>query len=247
MDIETIKQLGLNDKEALLYKGCIELGPSRASALSKYTRLNRVTIYDVSKSLFKKGLLSSTQKKNVIYFIAQPPRNVVTNLENQLANIKIALPQIEKQLTSQAKQANFVFFEGIEGIKAIYEETLHCKSKELLQFVSIKEMLSTVGLDFIRSYVRKRVVRNISAKTLKDPLGEIDEYLLNHYTQTDKKKLVESKVAPDTVAFPAMMMVYDNNVALMSGSKEGFGFIVESREFSEMMRKMFNVIWLISK
>ena len=56
---EIVKQLGLPSKEEAVYGACLEFGPLRAKEIADHTDVNRGTVYDTSRSLFKKGLLGS--------------------------------------------------------------------------------------------------------------------------------------------------------------------------------------------
>jgi hypothetical protein len=41
--------------------------------------------------------------------------------------------------------------------------------------------------------------------------------------------------------------IYENKVAFISSTKEAFGFIVESKEFVEMLSSQFELVWKASK
>jgi hypothetical protein len=45
------------------------------------------------------------------------------------------------------------------------------------------------------------------------------------------------------VFYAAMIMIYDNRVAMISTQKENFGFILESKEFSSTLRSWFEFMW----
>ena len=52
-----LKQLGLSDKEAIVYEKLSEKGVCQPAALSKPTKLGRTTIYAVLQQMEKKGLV----------------------------------------------------------------------------------------------------------------------------------------------------------------------------------------------
>jgi len=243
MTEEITKQLGLKDKEAVLYGACLELGPSKIKDLASFTEINRGTLYDVARSLFKKGLLSSTQKKNITFFVANNPKSYIKQVERQIDSAKKVLPEIELLLNSSSYRPKIRYFEGKDGIKAVYEETLKCKSKMIYCLASAKDMLDTVGADFMRDFTKRRARKNIKMKSLNDPNGEVNDNQVNHSTHTDQSLLREAKIGPNSLRIPGMVEIYDNQVVMMSTKKENFGFIIESEEFASMMKQIYEILW----
>jgi hypothetical protein len=207
--------------------------------------MNRGTIYDIAHKLFQKGLLSSTQKGGITYFVAQSPKRLAHSFEEKIAHITQLVPLIESQLQTKNTEPRIQYFEGREGIRAIFEATLDCKKKELLQFASIKEMVSVVGTDFIKHYVKRRVRRHIHIRALKDPAGEMDPLSLEgHSTASDPLRLMETRICSTPIPFPAIIILFDQSVAFISGAQENFGFIIQSASFTATLQHFFELLWL---
>lgn len=247
MTHDELQLLGLTHKEAHLYLACVEHGPSRAKDIAKHSPLNRGTTYDIARSLIKKGLLSTTQKKNITHFVAIPPRKYLRQLEEQAKMAEALLPGIEQLLQSSSYRPQLKFFEGTEGIKQVYEETLTCKSKQIHCFVSIKEIIDEVGAPFLHYYTEKRVRRHIAIKVLKDPRGEEPEDKTGYASGTSKELRRESRLGPLGIDVAGNCMIYDDTVALMSTKRENFGILLHSHEFAVMFRNLFDTIWELSQ
>jgi len=247
MNIESLEQLGLSSKEAKLYLAGLELGKAKASDLANYTGINRGTVYDIAKSLFRHGLMGTVQKGRITYFIAHSPENFVGQMNEKIKKAQALLPEIEAVMRNKYHRPKLRFYEGIDGIKAIYKETLKCQSKQMLQFVSVRDVLDSVGKEFAMDYVVRRVRRHIDLRAINALTGEIDDKKEGYSSHTDPKLLRQSRIAPEGISFPSIMMVYDDNVALISTKKENFGFIMESKEFAAMMGSLFEMLWQISK
>jgi HTH-type transcriptional regulator, sugar sensing transcriptional regulator len=43
------------------------------------------------------------------------------------------------------------------------------------------------------------------------------------------------------------MLIYDTRVAVVSSSKESYGLVIESDEFSSLLRTMFMSVWAMSE
>ena len=244
MTIEELSHIGLSRKEATLYMYCIEHGPSRVKDISCYTPLNRGTAYDVARTLIKKGLISTTQRRNITHFIAHSPEKYMQRLNAELASAVTMLPTIETLLQSASYRPTMHFFEGNKGIEQVYEETLSCKSKEMVCFLSVREIVDAVGADFLNYYVDKRVRRHINLRCLKDPSGEVSEPIEGTYTtNTNPELLRESRPGPSTIDIAGNCVVFDDTVALMSTKRENFGVILHSHEFATMFKQLFETIW----
>lgn len=243
MTTEDLSQLGLSPKEAALYLYCVEHGPSRAKDIALATELNRGTTYDVARDLIKKGLVSTTQKQNVTHFVAQSPSRYMRLLNQELATAAALLPSIELLLSSSQHRPTLRYFEGNEGIRQAYEETLKCKKKEIVSFLSVEEIVEAVGADFLTYYIKKRVRRHIKLRCLKDPLGEIKEPVAEYTSGSDPKLLRETRFSPGSIDIAGNCVMFDDCVALMSTKKENFAVILRSSEFATMFKQMFETIW----
>jgi len=247
MKIEELQHLGLSDKETRLYEAALLLGPAKAQQLVAASGLNRGTLYDIARSLFAQGLLSTTQRRGVTYFVAQSPKKYLADLKRRAEAVEELLPVIEQGLHKHSQSTRFRYVEGREGIKALYEEALDVKSKEILMFVSIQEMINTVGIQFVKDFVRRRVRRHINIRALKDPAGEISpEQLQGHSTESDADLLMETRLCKLPTTNAAMIMIFDGTVAFMSSSDENFGYLITSAAYAEFMRSVFEFSWRAS-
>ena len=62
-----------------------------------------------------------------------------------------------------------------------------------------------------------------------------------------KKYKRESRIAPKKIEGSMGYWVYGNKVAFISSKKESFGFIVESRELTQLKKAEFEILWKNSK
>lgn len=240
IELSALQQLGLSEKEAKVYLAGLESGPILASVLAQKSGINRPSTYDACKSLIQKGLMSKSIKNKFTYFIAEKPDQLVRNLSEKASKAKQLLPELLAISKTAAYKPGIRFFEGTEGIKQIYEETLKCHKKEILQVVSIRDFIASVGEEYSQEYIQRRARKKILARALHAVSGDL---IGDPYGIISKKYLREVRYLPPEMFATAMIMIYDNKVALMSSKKESFGFIIESREFSQTMKNWFEVLW----
>jgi len=63
------------------------------------------------------------------------------------------------------------------------------------------------------------------------------------YEKTGTEVLREIKWLPKSYVFDGVVCIFDNKVAYISSRQESFGFVVESKEFAQIMRLIFESSW----
>ena len=57
----------------------------------------------------------------------------------------------------------------------------------------------------------------------------------------------KQRVAPSDCVFPSTIFIYDDKVAVFSSEQEKAAFVVQSEEFSQTIKMLFNSFWKVSK
>ncbi len=234
--IEVLKKIGLNEKEAKVYLACIETGSAPVSEVAKAAGINRVTTYDILDKLKKKALVSHFTKNKVKYFTGTDPDIVLEEFEKRTKDLREAIPQF-KRLTGKTNHPRIRYFEGLEGIKAIYTDTLN-STTEILNY-SNSEEIRKIWTNYDEEYVEKRAKKKIFLRGIcpDDKYGETVH-------QQDKKYHREMRlISADQFDFTNEINIYDDKVAIISFKDELIGMIIESSEIANSQRAIFNMCW----
>ena len=232
--------MGLTDKEAKVYLACTKQGTSPVSHIAEAAKINRVTTYSILEKLIQKGLVSFFTKKKIKYFTSTDPEIVVDEYEKRAKELKSVLPEL-KRLTGKTEHPQIRFFEGIEGIKTIYADTLTSKG-DILNFSNSNEIRNH-WTEYDEEYVKKRAKKKIYLRGLcpKDSAGE-------KVHKEDKKYHREMRLLPqDQFDFTNEINIYDNKVAIISYENEPIGMIIESQAIADSQRAIFNMCWQFSE
>jgi HTH-type transcriptional regulator, sugar sensing transcriptional regulator len=229
--------IGLTDKEARVYLSMIELGQSVVSQIAAKAKINRVTTYDIIKKLKEKGLLSTVTKNRIKYFSPTDPEIVASTFEQKAASLKNAVPTL-KRLRGETVHPRIQYFEGLEGIKAIYADTLTTK-REILNF-SNSEEIRKIWSEYDKEYVTKRAKKKIHLKGIT-PSDEAGKKVHSE----DAKYNREMRLIPkDKYNFTNEINIYDNKVAIISFSSEKpIGMIIQSSQIADSQRAIFQMCW----
>jgi len=234
--VKILTNLGLNDKEAKVYLSCIKIGTAPVSKIAEDSKLNRVTTYDILEKLKKRGLVSHFTKKKTAYFTSISPDVLVDEFERRTNDLRKSLPAL-KRLTGETVHPRVRYFEGLEGIKIIYADTLSSKT-DILNYSNSHEIRARWP-NYDKEYVAKRAAKQIFLKEIcpKDEEGEIVK-------ANDKKYHRKTKLIPkENFDFTNEINIYDDKVSIVSFKDELIGMIIESAEIASSQRAIFNLLW----
>ncbi len=234
--LPVLTNIGLTDKEARVYLSLIELGPSVVSSLAGKAKINRVTTYDILEKLKAKGLISSFTKQHIKYFAATDPEVVASNFEQKAKSLVASVPSL-KRLRGETAHPRIQYFEGLDGIKAIYADTLTSKT-EILNF-SNSEEIRKIWPTYDKDYVSKRAKKKIPLKGIitADEAGK-------KVKAEDALYRREMRLIPkDRYSFTNEINIYDDKVSIISFTDELIGMIIESKEIANTQRAIFKIAW----
>lgn len=234
--ITVLTNLGLTDKEAKVYLALTELGTVVVSDIAHKAGINRVTTYDILEKLKIRGMVSYYTKKRIKYFSSMQPETLLEEFEKRTSDLRGSLPKF-KTLTGEINHPRIRYFEGLEGIKAIYADTLTSKT-EILNYSNSYEIRKKWP-NYDQEYVEKRAQKKIYLRGVcpKDKAGETVH-------AQDKEYYREMRLIPsDQFDFTNEINIYDDKVAIISFKDELIGMIIESIEISNSQRAIFNMCW----
>ena len=135
MDLkQTLGRFGLEGKKADVYLVALQLGSASAQEIAKRAGLKRPTVVEVLEGLVRRGLMSVVTEKRTRMFAVEPPRKLLAQAEEQERQARLVLPSLEALYGKSRSRPSVQFYEGIEGIKTVYEDTLTASKKKLRGF-----------------------------------------------------------------------------------------------------------------
>jgi len=238
-----LRSVGLDDKEAQLYLAGLQLGSAPASDYAKATDLNRITAYNTLEMLVRRGLFTLVKKMRGKWYAPVAPEYLSLEAKKNAQSLERVLPELRSMQGNSYRKPHVRFFEGWEGVRTVYEDTLTAKS-ELLNFAN-SGVIRTYWPNYDEEYVAERVKRGIHLRGIapNDPIGR-------KVHGEDKQVLREIRLVPaKEFDFTNEINIYDHKVAIISfdsglrGGSDMFGVIIESKEVAETQRQIFEMAW----
>lgn len=171
----------------------------------------------------------------------EPPQRLLLLIKEMEEGIKSSLPELETIYNKSDVKPKVTYYEGIEGIKNVFEDSLREKPQELLMWLSDDYFKDLPG--YSSEYIKRRVQLNMRGRRIA-PAGSI---WIRQNKKHDIQELSETlAVPPQLMTTGVEMMLYNNKLAFMN-FREKFGIIIESKAIAEAVRQGFELSWIGAK
>ncbi|MFH1457263.1 MAG: helix-turn-helix domain-containing protein [Patescibacteria group bacterium] len=233
---KTLKNYGLNEKQAKVYLACLELGSSSVQKISQKSGLARSTCYEILESLHKLGAITTYKKKKVRYFSPEDPHKIVQATKDKIELFEDALPQLRALYRQAAHQPTVRFYQGQEQMKIILKEIIG-EAKQIYSFNSIEDNLALFG-NYWTKFVDQRIKKKIPVKVIL-----FDSSQARQRQEKGLQELREVKIISDKYTHHSLMLIWGNKIAIFSLKKQLVALVIESDEIAETLKMMFEFMW----
>ena len=239
-----LANLGLSLEESKVYLAILELGGTYVSSIAKRADVNRSTCYHTIDNLVKKGLVSSYKKGKISHFVAEDPSRFLQIVEEKMSRTQDLIPHLLSLTNTLTFKPKIRFFEGIEGIKAMFDDVLTTKD-EVLGYTNLSG-LTDLFPDYFKQYCHKKVKNNIKTRYICPATNEGVDVIDDFYPKDYDRNLLEMlMVNQKHFNFHNEIAIYGNKVAIISLNKdELIGLLMESETIAQSMKSVFDLAWL---
>ncbi len=247
---QIMSKLGLNEGEQNMYLYGIKMPPMQVSALAKHVGVTRPNAYNIIALLQEKGLCWNLGAQYGRKIMFAPPEKILTLYQKRLAELsdmeeevrEMSVSLEDKKFSGTIVQPRVQYFQGTEGVKKLYFDSLTTKEKKIRTAV-YKGTNERLGRKFMDDYIKHRYEAGIK-NVLLYPKSMVK---FNEDYRHDPTFNRDVRIPPKTVNFDSTIMIYDSRVAIITMSDDMFGTLIESVDFSNTMKGWFDTIWNNSK
>ena len=241
-----LKKLNFSDKEARVYLALLELGEAPVQHISEKAKVNRATTYVVLEALQKRGVVTTIEKDKKVIFAAESPRALLRifrfqeqELKEKQEEFKKTLPELEALFNLATEKPTVKFFEGPEGIRAVYDDMIESGEKVIRDIYSleyteqVKELLSKEEFD---DFLKKRKDLGVTIRSIYTS----DTGPYEGFQSAGERRFVPKEKFP----FSADILIYGDRVTLTTLKGKMISVIVQSKEIADTMRLVFELAWI---
>ena len=229
---DILMEIGFSDKEAEIYLCLVKFGSITATQISKETKLNRITCYDVLQKLIEKGAVGYTIINKIKYFEPADPDSLLSDLEEKQDKLRSIIPKLNELKKISIEKPSIEIFEGLKGLKSILD--LIIKEKKESWFIAHPNFIETLRFSFPHFVNKKRKLK-MHSKLITLDCKKMKEYNAPH-------KYLDVKFIKEQL--PTTKIIFGNKVALLTLEKDNMiAVLIENKDIVETEKKLFDMMW----
>jgi len=237
---EKLRNLGFDEREITVYLTLLENGPMLPQYIARRSGIKRTTLYEVFPMLLQKGAIEEIQQGKRRLFQAISPDKLLDEFEEKQKEIREYLGELASIFRIQGLKPKIEVYEGVEGIKKVYMDTLTAK-RVIKSYDRVSQYHPQV-LDWINSYyVPQRVKKGILAQSIVTANEAAKKHM-----PVNAEELRETRFVPEE-KFPFKIdgMIYCDKICFTTVDRNSplVGIIIESKQISQTHKALFDLAW----
>lgn len=239
MNTELLIKIGLTDSQARTYVELVREGSLTPPRLAKKIDESRTTAYMALAKLAEIGLAEKLDDAKKQTFAPTSPsalnkyieakRKELTEIEEEY---RAGLSDMLASYYSHRRQPGIQYFQGDEGLRAMYEDHLKAgKDLYLLRTYEDEDYFN----EWLYEYMDERAKRGIKTYGLMP----LDLRSVNWAKKNDKRLNREITWYPrEAYTAPVEITAYGDKVSIISFGEEAVGTILESPQIAQAIRQL---------
>jgi predicted transcriptional regulator len=239
MNLEILKKIGLSEGEVKVYGAVLNLGLVSINNIQEQVSIDRRNIYDILNKLIEKGLVAYTEENKKRKFQITSPNKLTGYVDEKKKELDNSRDLIEKEIPEMIKRFNekkdlirAEVYRGIEGIKAIWEDSLNY---DTTYWIGSGRYVPKKYPNFFIPWNKKRIQKKVKWMNLM------------RYELRNEFKLMpleSAKFLPKEFSgTPTVTCMFGNKVIQFIFGEELFAFVIESKELADNYKKYHKFLW----
>lgn len=241
--LDSLTQLGLDQREITIYQALLKLGPASIRDVAAESAINRGSTYETLKRLAAKGVVSYFPKGRRRVFQAEDPERLLVLGESRQQALSQAMEQLRTEVIPALKQTqtefspgNVRFYEGDDGVELALRDILDtaaASTQRSYAVISTKTLREHLYRPF-PNFTRQRVGRGIKVRVIA--VGE----------GGDEAELAERKwLAAPEAADASYIAIYPPKVAMITLASQNYPVVViiDSPAIASTQQLLFDTLW----
>jgi sugar-specific transcriptional regulator TrmB len=240
-----LKDLGLSEAETKIYVRLLELGQCSITELAHNLVMNRITVHFNVQNLINMGLITHVKQGRSRELTAQPPETLQYLIEQKQTQVKRLQEQYQSSLSMMTglmpsgnkphSKFDVKFFQGINGVRAIYKDVL--KANEACAYVKV----SSIGSLFPENIALFSDVnhRNLSLKEIIEDSPSSREYVKT----MDPTRYAYKFFPSDWNISVFDYIIFGGKIAMIAGAQDPNGIIIINDDLYQNAKVLFEMLW----
>lgn len=232
-----LEEAGLNRREARVYLAVLHRREPSLADIAKQTLIPRMSCYGILRGLLQKGFMDTLVWKKRRHFVAVPPQKILERLTRRAAEFQEALPRFERHISLGAAAPRVRFFEGVDGIRAVFRLILD--EKRPFAAITCIEDMEQIAQNYFEEFIRQRIKQNLKVRLLTNRTASALKLKRN-----DAQELRETRFVPEKYRFHTAEYLFGGSVAVLSLKQEPpTALIIEDQEIANTHQMYLEILW----
>jgi len=236
-----LQEIGLNEKEAIVYLALLQVDAASVIDIAKKTSINRSTVYVVLEGLMKKGLVSETKSGKKVHYQAESPERLTAFVEGQRMvfeersrRLPDIIPQIKSVQRASGERPMVKYFEGREAALSSYLLFFNSLENEgvgyfLFNRDLIEEVFSPNEIASIQSI---RPSKNVKAESL---------YTSEKTTLPTNGLSERIKIDGEKYPISCDISIYEDRILIITMGKSISTVFIQSKDIADTFKSLFKL------
>ncbi len=235
--LKHLTDVGLSEKEALIYLSTLECGTSLVSVIASSAKFNRITTYTILEKLLIRGLVTTSIRDGAKHFTAVSPEIFSESIRQRAKRLEKSVPHLLALAGDNNARPIVQMFEGLTGVKRAYKETFQ-SSGEILNFANskgLRENWPEYDIEYVAERARRKIfLRGIAPDDKPGKLvqNENEKFYREIRLLPQKKFEVENEIN-----------IFDDKLLITSFEPKVFAILIQSQAVADTQRQIFEMMW----
>lgn len=250
---KTLEILGIKPATKRVLEVLVKRNDSSAADLATELNMPKSSVYDALNELLRNSLIIELSGNNSKRFAISDTDQLARIHAQKMKELSSAHTEIlsfiqSNQKESYVAQPKIKFYSGIEGVRQAFRDMpWHKDCSEAYLMWPMKDMLETLDEEFLKHHSEQRLKYNVLIKSIRKNSDKILQDNNHAWLESNKEeKLREVKYAPESFDWKMSYWIYGDKCLFASGGSEKCAFVIHSKEFSSLMKLLWDQVWNIS-
>lgn len=250
----TLKSLGLGQKEIETLLSLYSLKKATVAALARHNGVPRTTIYTALASLLEKQMVLRAKVGKRELWEPVTPQRLLALKQEQVAELKEIVPALEQltALPERMETSTVAQYKGLRGLQRVYDMVLELgRGERVLGFEggrSSEKKMAVLPQGYSREWQdaarRKGIILEVVvSETLLDVVGKASTELLR---AANGRASITYVLPDEAMDFHSDILVFGRRVAIITPSLLSAVVITDSLT-SAAFRQLLNVVCMMGK
>jgi sugar-specific transcriptional regulator TrmB len=237
--IQSLIDIGLDEKQAQVYFSMISLGPATALQIARVSEIKRTTVYSIIEILKSMSLVRMEQKGFKRLFVAESPSKLETIMEMRKINLDKNIGDLMQIYNKGGGNSLIKIYKNLASIKSVYESLLtDIKPGEDYLVIADSSLWFKLDREYFTAFAEKRAKLPIKIRILSQE--SVDTDYMKKYAQNFN---YEVRSLPEGTTLTTNLIITPQKVVIHQLIQPTFAMVIENKNIINMHKEMFEMIW----